>query len=415
WLAWWRCIRHGGKRGLIASGLGFTLAAVTLHSALDFGQHLPANAIVTAIAAAALLRLGCPAAITGQERLPSRGWVVAGGMVMLLSAGLIWSCFAADRHRRAVAAMDESTRLADALGVARWQGSKADFDRMVASAAEAVSIAPRNAKAQYTLGVARFWSLMRERQARFDPAADARALNESLESFRAAAISAPLYGPPYSMAGQALGAFGKAEVGDALIETAAELSPQDGWTLALAGEARLRRGDPAGAMSRFRRAIGTSGIDPGYIIRRLLRVYDRVDLALELTGENQATLSEIAEYLRKQARHGEAAAVDDRIFTAAIRRAELSTASASALAHAARMLEKRGRNDEAITLYQRGLALDPQQHQWRLSVAKLLAAANQFAAAEREIRTILRDQPDWAEARVLGAEIRQRAATQPSQ
>jgi len=413
WIAYGTAVRRGGRSGLVALGLGFGLAAVMIQSAFDFGQRLPANATMTAVAVAILLRVSWarpnPEAVS--PRLPAR--VAAGVSVIALAGTLVWLVFQADAHRHATAAVKDSSAIADQLSSAAGQGTSAQYGTMMDAARRAVAVRPGNVAAHYALGFAEYWSWMRQRQARFDPAADQAAVEQILQRFDRAMVLAPLHGPPYSMAGQIRLSMGDADVGNALIRRAVELSPQDGWSALLAGELSVQQGKDDEAIDLFRRAAATSGIDQGYVLRRLINVYDRLDLAYRFAGDNRYLNEEILNELRRQNRLAEGGLANERILAAVLREADQSSASPGALARAAELLRQKGREDESISYLRRGVALDPSKVDWRFELSRSLFKLDDLRGAEDEIRAVLRDRPDWPQARELAAAIRLRTTTQP--
>src|SRR5207302_6195789 len=58
WLSYARAIRgHFASITAVAIGLGYGFAAILVHSASDFGQHIPADAALTAVTCALLVSL----------------------------------------------------------------------------------------------------------------------------------------------------------------------------------------------------------------------------------------------------------------------------------------------------------------------------------------------------------------------
>jgi O-antigen ligase len=106
WHSYAKAVRTAGVPICSAAyGLGFGLSAVMVHSLSDFGQHLPANAVLSAVFCALMIRLphlgrrGGTAALelpAGPKRGRLRGWLTLAA-VCLVSG---WAIGGADAARR---------------------------------------------------------------------------------------------------------------------------------------------------------------------------------------------------------------------------------------------------------------------------------------------------------------------------
>src|SRR5262249_10986347 len=113
WLVWrrLRSAQHGVTRATIL-GLLWGLLVVVLHSAFDFGIHMPAIALLTAVAAAHL------SAVTarpepGRANLPATRWVVA-ALAVPLALLLAWEAATwalAEQYRKVASALTRSPRV----------------------------------------------------------------------------------------------------------------------------------------------------------------------------------------------------------------------------------------------------------------------------------------------------------------
>jgi O-antigen ligase/tetratricopeptide (TPR) repeat protein len=84
--------------------------------------------------------------------------------------------------------------------------------------------------------------------------------------------------------------------------------------------------------------------------------------------------------------------------------------SAEALHTEAVILASLNHSDRSLTAYQRALGQEPQRIEWRWEFAKLLHKQARLADARLELRTILQDQPQHAEARELWRAIEREIA-----
>ena len=99
WWHWLRALRSDSRTTAVAAiGLGYGLLAVMLHSLSDFGQHLPANACLSAITCGLLINLGGKS-----PRVAQRGRIGAIVVLLLIAGASAWILFDADCARRAEA------------------------------------------------------------------------------------------------------------------------------------------------------------------------------------------------------------------------------------------------------------------------------------------------------------------------
>jgi O-antigen ligase/tetratricopeptide (TPR) repeat protein len=154
------CRRHAGQPagGLALGGL-FAIAAVAAHSAVDFGLHIPAVALLATLVAALLCGLGDPARETAA---PGATWPedeaanyyclrlwgvapVAGAagliLVALVLAGEGWRAAAADRLQLAAARLQDSNDIPA-------------IERQIGYLEGAAQLVPSDARLQYQLGQA---------------------------------------------------------------------------------------------------------------------------------------------------------------------------------------------------------------------------------------------------------------------
>jgi O-antigen ligase len=166
-------------------GLGFGLLAVTVQSASDFGQHVPAVAGLTAVTCGLLVAMSRLAARARRaEEAPGEDAPAVGGAAAdpaeegappaqphpvprrrpKLGAALVpvaavvllgWSALDANDARVAAGHSTAAGRVAAALARAGWDGSDEDFTRLLQSAADASSASPGDVELRYWLNAYR--------------------------------------------------------------------------------------------------------------------------------------------------------------------------------------------------------------------------------------------------------------------
>ena len=152
--------KNGGM-SWAAFGLGFGLLAILVHSLSDFGQHVPANAMLSAIFCALLIRIsmsvhGQPQTEWDARALATRfRWLGPGVLVVWC---LVWGAILIDADRARAA----ETQWTKALDVERrlmenqWQGGDAQYALLLRPAAKAADYQPGNVKYQHWLNVYRW-------------------------------------------------------------------------------------------------------------------------------------------------------------------------------------------------------------------------------------------------------------------
>src|SRR5262249_49929803 len=197
--------------GAIATGLGFGLIAILVHSFSDFGQHIPANAILTAVSCALVVGAArLRGRELGLESAPpefhgSRLLRIAALVAMAAIAGLWFS--QAARPRAAEVAFARAREYEDRLGPAEWRGDDAQFYDLIALAKEAADAEPRNVTYRFWLNLYR-WNFIASRSR--DPQTGkivldahkigyARQLVDELNECRALC---PTFGPAWCELGQ---------------------------------------------------------------------------------------------------------------------------------------------------------------------------------------------------------------------
>jgi len=222
-----RCVRSGDRAmSALGVGLGFGLVAVLIHSAADFGQHVPANLMVSVVFCALLIRAGTwgYGAGVATDAATDGGWNVvsavgrktagradrplgmAGRLGWLVPAGLaligVWNCVEADAARRAErhwAVVRGIERVLEGNG---WAGDNAEYERLIRHA-QAAELQPGDVHYAYGLNVYRWRSTQRYMTAGQSVApAVVGTVERLIAELRRAAGLCPTYGPMYCVLGQ---------------------------------------------------------------------------------------------------------------------------------------------------------------------------------------------------------------------
>ncbi len=413
----------------VAFGLMFGWLAVLLHSFTDFGQHVPAVALMTALTLAALLNLTAlhrarPAEDEGVQPMPAsaRAAIEAAasndgprslrwlGPVALaaLALGGVFATARLEGPRQAAAAFAAGDAIRERIyGSDPELVRPGDDERMIRRYAEAAAADPSVPRYAYFRDFFA-WGLIgsddygNPRPLADDPLAqdEARMLLESIDAHR---VAAPTFGPTHALAGEArFLALGEAQRGVDLVETGHDLPPHDPYVAYTAGYLAARLGDHAAAAEHFVHATRLSPALRQEVVAVYVNEFDDPGMAYTFAAEELGALQELQRLIADDPDHAALAAKADADARAIlVARAYADDAMPGDLTAMARRLRDEGDHDEAIALYQRAVALAPKQVAWRLELAELFAALGNPTQAVREARAVLQLRPASAAANRL--------------
>jgi len=294
-----------------AYGLGFGLLAIMLHSLSDFGQHLPANAILSGISCALLLTL----ARTEQKGNPasevpkaSRGFRSMRIAVLVCASGVwAWALLSANSARLAEAHWKKALAIEQSIIEKDWQASDEEYIDLISNAAAAADYQPDNIKYKHWLNVYRWKSVSRvtapntgavvisEQAMKF-----ARRIVDELHNTR---LLCPTYGATYCVVGQLEKFTLDDPNGAGRIRKGFQLAPCDPTACFVAGLLDAEEGQVDASFAKFSRAIQ---LDSRFF-REVVDIYanniDRSDLAVMIAGENTDWLSHVANILAESSEH----------------------------------------------------------------------------------------------------------------
>ncbi|MBN1845847.1 MAG: tetratricopeptide repeat protein [Sedimentisphaerales bacterium] len=427
WHAFYRSIRHIRLPvRAAAAGLGFGLLAIMIQSLSDFGQHLPANACLTAVTCGLLVTLakmnpGWAAAVRDNPGRPllgrpsvsgsrSRRWL--GGLVLLvvLTGPFGWALFGVDRARRAETSWQKALLLEHSLQDKQWLGDNDEYTAILADAAAAVAHQPKSVEYRYWLNVYRWRAISRVS----DPNTGNIIMTpESIEYTRRIVEElqrtyrrCPTYGPAYCLAGQLEYFILDDPSGADQIRSGYRLAPCDPTVCVTTALLDIEQGEPDRCLAKLARAVELDGRFFEDAADILIHQADRPDLAVHLAGQNVHRLSRVSTMLGESAEHAELVE-KARADVARLLREKCAEAGAPAEAHASLgYLYLRQKDYQAAAdCFQRAVTLDYEQVHWHLTLARTLAQLDRIPEAIHEARICLRLRPPMAAARKLIEEL----------
>lgn len=402
--AYYRCVRHYAPPiNVAAYGLGFGLLAVMVHSAVDFGQHLPANAGLSVVFCGLLIKISHlnnekPVAVIKSTQTSIIRVIILILVVQLWS----WILIDANQNRQAVKHWDKAYQIEKQLRVNNWQGPQNYFDNLLAFSLAAVELQPYNVEYRYWYNVFR-WQNLKQKDLTF--AELDSFTREMAVDLRIGCLSCPTYGPAYCLLGQLEQSVLKLPIGADHIETGYRLAPNHPTVCLAAAVQDVKNNRLDESLEKFQRYVALKG-DFYDVIESYVHQLEQPELAVKIAGDNPVRLKALAEELAPMSKYKNLSAeLRSRAFDLLEHQCSQSEASASTLATLADYYFESHNHEPAITYYRKALVLDYEQTRWRLRLAQSLVENDQLEQARHEIKVCLRLQPNLPAAKKLLEEI----------
>jgi O-antigen ligase/tetratricopeptide (TPR) repeat protein len=417
WVYYVRNIRAGHVPIRSAAyGIGFGLVAIMVHSLTDFGQHVPANAFLTAIFCALLFNIwhttASAEAVIPQSLSTPKGqlWF---GILGLMALCTLWAyvLLGSDAARRGEARWKRAVAAESYLEKKNWQGSDEEYIELIAAAQKAAAYQPRNVKYAHWLNLYRWRAISRVT----DPSTGEVVLlpkgqefaERIVDELRQAVVLCPTYGPTWCVLGQ-LEKFvlGRELEGARHVRRSRRLAPCDTTVCLVTGMLDAAERDADGAFYNWSRAVQLDHRVYKEAALMCIRLLDRPDMALKLADDKISRLRQLASILTDSDQDSD---LTDEV---SVRLLELLEAKRQqpgdqnwTLAPLAEFYRRAGRVDDAIDAYRRALAIDYSRTDLRISLARLLAEKGLRADAIRELKICLRLRPEFRAAHLLLEEL----------
>ena len=400
-----------------AYGLGFGILAILIHSLSDFGQHLPANAFLSAVFCALLLAL----ARQGEKETHAKRTVTLFGKFKVLRTALrtvvllgvsgtwVWALIGADNARIAEAHWQRAVVTEKGLVDRNWQGTDAEYADLISHASAAASHQPENIEYQHWLNVYRWHSIGNIT----DPNTGDIIIPENLmpsvldivREFHNARTLCPTYGPIYSMVGRIEKFILGDNSGAKRIRKGFRLAPCDPIACFVAGYLDVSEGKYEDCIEKFQKAVQLDGRLFKNVVDIYINHLSRPHLAMTAAGDSIGRLSHVANVLEDMQYNDLAEQTREKMKHLLEAECSRPDAPVSALALLAHIYRKQEDNEAAIEYYRRALVLEYGQFHWRLELARLLVEMGKIREAMREARICLQLRPQSKEAEKLVADL----------
>ncbi len=416
----YRCLRRGRLPVCSAVyGLVFGLAAILVQSLTDYGQHIPANAMLSIVFCALLVGLGrhslagLPADTRTAMGRPAR--FLRPAFLVAVAAAYLGTAWAADRARAGEASWSAALNVEESLKKQDWKGNEAEYGQLLLHAAKAVEYQPHNVLYLHWLAVYRWHAL--------DPQANVlgelttqisseqqQSLDRIVHDLHHACATCPTYGPPYSVVGQIELFVLCRPSGAENIRRGFLLSPSDPASCLIAGRLDVLQGDIEAAVIKFERAMNLDG----QLFKEIVDIYandlSRPDLAIAAAQASVGKLAYVAQLLDGLQYTDLATEAREKARTLLEAKTVAAQASAGEFVMLADFLKRDGENDRAVECYRQALAMNYGQVGWRLQLAELLMKMDRANEAMEEAKICLQLHPRYAPAINLASTL----ATHPA-
>ncbi|MFC1633549.1 O-antigen ligase family protein [Planctomycetota bacterium] len=394
-------------------GLGFGLLAIMLHSLSDFGQHVPANAMLSATFCALLLSLtridpkNNPALRIAKSSQSSRSLRI---VVLVCVSGIwAWVFINANNARLAETHWKQTLAIEQNLADIDWQASDDEYIDLISNAAAAADYQPENVKYKHWLNVYRWESISRIPDQDIGTAVFPEEAMEFIrriaDELHSARLLCPTYGATCCVVGQIEFFTLNYPNGADLIRKGFRLAPCDPTACFVAGLLDVEEQRLEASFKKFSRAVQLDGRFFQHIADIYINDVDRPDLAVTIAGDDIYRLSLMASVLVDTNENKDIVKqTRDRVFELLREKCSESDVPASALASLASICRQEDR-EAAIQHYRRALDKDYSQVHWRFTLARLLAETGKISDAIHEARICLRLSPQFKDAERLIADL----------
>ena len=443
WLEYVRSVAHPcAPIRSAAYGLGFGVLAILIHSVSDFGQHLPANAMLSAICCGLLVALTRVEPHVENQRNDPTSWLPYGAgrlaALVLATGAWTWALSEANSTRVAEAHWNKALAAEQYLNADDWRSDDDQaYKYLISHAADAAAIQPKNIHYRHWLNVYRWRSLERYMDPNTGefPSEAIPFIRQVVDELHRCRPVCPTFGATYCVAGEIEKFVLKDPNGASHVCRGYQLAPCDPVACFAAARIDAEQGKAQESFEKLGRAVELDAQYFRQAVRLCLDELGRTDWAVQLAGHDAEQLAYVSDLLvtaDKSPHTGALAATTDqpteevgrrrlaeqveaKAFEELKQRCQQPDAPAYAHASLASLYRRSGDLEEAIRHYRRALVKKYEQVNWHYALAQLLAQVNHTEEAVHEAQICLRLQPDYVPAKKLieGLSAGSTAAGQP--
>ena len=401
-----KAIRNKNMPACIAVyGLGFGLIAILVHSVSDFGQHLPANAILSTIFCALIIILGKGSENAATVRVGKPVLLIFSAFLMCLYG---WALIGADKARIAEGWQHKAYKIENKLKADNWQGSDSDFEKLISCGTNAAEAQPDNIEYRYWLNIWKWQNAIRKTDAETGGLSnkgieEVFAIADDLKKARAVC---PTFGPAYCLLGQLQKFVLLEPAGEDNIKKGVMLKPNDEITLFAAGCLDISTGEIDNSFEKFSKSVGLNGTFFREIIQIYIEQEKRADLAVEIAADDTKQLRYVIDILSKNKDFAaETEKAQLKLVELAEQKAAKNTADIRELTLLGDYFRKNNNSRKAVEYFSAAVEADYGNAGLRLNFAQALAEDGQAGEAIKQLRICLKLRPKYQQAEKLLAEL----------
>lgn len=395
-VAYLKCVRKDSRINCAAYGIGLGLLAILIHSISDYGQRIPANAMLSVVFCGLLVVLSRKKRIVHFKNMR-----LLAPIAMICAGGLFsWALYGAQNARIAQRYWNRAAALENTIKPKNYHADDQTFAQLVGYAEKASSREPENSRYKYALNLYRWHQLDQKEGPK-----DTERVQHIVSGLHEAIFSSPTFGPAYSLAGQIEKFVLFQDSGADRIRTGYRLAPSSGIASFTAARLDLLEGNIDASIEKFDTAVKIDRT----LFRDVAEIYihqiSRPHLAIRLAEGDAHRLRVVARLLGQMQ-------YDDLAEQALLQAEKVLTEkfaadriSASELIWLANIYKDKSDIENAIACYSRAIQMDYGQVRWRYERAVLLAKSGRVAEALNEARMCLRLRPQFDAAARLVAEL----------
>jgi len=393
-------------------GLGFGLVAILIHSLSDFGQHLPANAFLSAVFCALIVRLSHREINADKTvKMDRSNRAVWTGVLVVACLAWGWMLLEADAARVAAAHWSQVVALESDLAERDWEGSDEEYQYLLTHAGGTQESEPGNVKYRHWLNTYRWRAISRPVDPNVDPASLLAEMQKHTkriaDELNEARVLCPTFGATWVVLGQLeRSVLGLKEEGARHIRKGVALAPCDATACLVAGMLEAEEQHVEAALRYLQKAVQLDKQWFDEVALLMIEQLDLPDTAIELAHGDINLLGRLATLLENSEEQSESAdRVRQRMMELLEQQCQSADAPAHAFAYLASIYQNQGRDGEAIECYRQAVRLDYGRTDWRFRLAGLLVKAGLAPEAAKELEICLTLQPEFEAARMLLNEL----------
>lgn len=392
-------------------GLGFGLVAILVHSLSDYGQHVPANGLLSVVFCGLLLSLSRQRHKVAPREFPLGSRLRRTVALVATCTVWGWAILGGNNARVAEAGWHKALDYEKSIKEADWQASLRKYSKLIAAADRSAAREPGNIRYRYWLNVYRWNAISQSSESIENQVLDLTAYKqlrrpkEIIKQFYKVCQLCPTYGPAYAMAGQIELFYLGDPSGAKRIRRGYKLASDDPAVCLAAGRLAIVEGRLDASVKPLERAV-TLDLS---LFKEVTDIYihqlSRPRLALTAAGKDVGRLAHVERALEQMQYEDIAEETRFKMKQVLIAKCKGPQPRAHDWARLAAVYLDEADYRAAERCYRQALSRDYSQVHWRLQLAKVLVQMDRISDAMYEAKICLQIRPQFKAARAFVSEL----------